>query len=95
MKQATFTSLFALFAASALLSAPVAAQSVGTAGAVNPDAQGTPPGGSTKTLNVGGNVVHRERITTTAKGSVQLVFVDRDDAERWPQQPAGDRRVRL
>ena len=77
MKQATSTSLFALFAASALLSAPVAAQSVGTAGAVNPDAQGTPPGGSTKTLNVGGNVVHRERITTTAKGSVQLVFVDR------------------
>ena len=77
MNLATSTSLFALLAAVVLLPAPVAAQSVGTAGAVNPDAQGTPPGGATKTLNVGGNVVHREKITTTAKGSVQLVFVDR------------------
>ena len=77
MKLAHSTSLVALIAASVLLAGPVTAQSIGTAGAVNPDAAGTPPGGSTKTLHVGGNVVHRERITTTAKGSVQLVFVDR------------------
>ncbi|MCA0422133.1 MAG: FecR domain-containing protein [Proteobacteria bacterium] len=70
------TSIFALAAALASAS-PVLAERIGTVGAVNPDAVGTPPGGATRTINVGGTVVYRERISTTANGSVQLLFADR------------------
>lgn len=70
------TSVVALAAALAV-SAPVLANSIGTAGAVNPDASGTPPGGAARTIKVGGNIVYRERISTTANGSVQLLFADR------------------
>lgn len=53
------------------------AETIGVTGAVNPNAQGTPPGGTARTLKVGGNVVHRETIDTSGTGAVQLVFVDR------------------
>ena len=66
-----------LLASTALAATPVLAQSVGTATAVNPDSQSTPPGGSTATLKVGAHVVHKERIKTTPTGSVQLLFLDR------------------
>jgi hypothetical protein len=66
-----------LLASTALAVAPVLAQDVGTATAVNPDSQSTPPGGSTTTLKVGARVVHKERIKTTPTGSVQLLFLDR------------------
>jgi len=66
-----------LLAGTALAAAPVLAQEVGTAAAVNPDSQSTPPGGSTTTLKVGARVVHKERIKTTPTGSVQLLFLDR------------------
>jgi FecR protein len=66
-----------LLAGTALAVAPVLAQEVGTAAAVNPDSQSTPPGGSTTTLKVGARVVHKERIKTTPTGSVQLLFLDR------------------
>ena len=66
-----------LLASTALAVAPVLAQEVGTAAAVNPDSQSTPPGGSTTTLKVGARVVHKERIKTTPTGSVQLLFLDR------------------
>jgi hypothetical protein len=56
---------------------PAFAQEVGTAAAVNPESQGTPPGGTTTTLKVGARVVHKERIKTTPQGSVQLLFLDR------------------
>jgi hypothetical protein len=56
---------------------PAFAQEVGTAAAVNPESQGTPPGGATTTLKVGARVVHKERIKTTPQGSVQLLFLDR------------------
>ena len=52
-------------------------QTVGTAGAVNPASTGTPPGGSTRTIELGSDVVFQERIQTTASGSVQVLFVDR------------------
>ena len=48
------------------------AQQVGTAGAVNPAAQA-----SGRVLNVGGNILFKERISTTAAGSVQVIFVDK------------------
>src|SRR5580700_10008442 len=66
-----------LLAGTALITSPVFAQEVGTATAVNPESQSTPPGGSTTTLKVGARVVHKERIKTTPKGSVQLLFLDR------------------
>ncbi|HRJ68521.1 MAG TPA: FecR family protein, partial [Beijerinckiaceae bacterium] len=53
------------------------AEQIGTAGAVNPAAQSAPPGGAMRTMNVGGNIVFKERINTSDSGSVQLVFVDR------------------
>jgi hypothetical protein len=66
-----------LLAGTALVSSPVFAQQAGTATAVNPESQSTPPGGTTTTLQVGARVVHKERIKTTSKGSVQLLFLDR------------------
>ena len=53
------------------------AQQVGTATAVNPATESTPPGGSTTMLTVGARVVHKERIHTSPTGSVQLLFLDR------------------
>ncbi len=56
---------------------PASAQQVGTATAVNPTTESTPPGSSTVNLTVGANIVHKERIRTTPSGSVQLLFVDK------------------
>ena len=44
-----------------------AQEKVGVNSAVNPEAQGTPPGGTTRKLVIGQDVVFNERITTTAK----------------------------
>jgi FecR-like protein len=57
--------------------APSLAQQVGTATAVNPSSEGTPPGGSTTTLTVGARVLHKEHIHTSPTGSVQLLFLDK------------------
>lgn len=57
--------------------AEVRAQDVGTAGAVNPASHGTPPAGSQRVLEVGARIVHKERIRTSDKGSLQLLFVDK------------------
>jgi hypothetical protein len=65
--------LAAVFAAGG----PALAQVVGTATAVNPETQSTPPGGSTMTLTVGARVVHKERFHTSPSGSVQLLFLDK------------------
>ena len=56
---------------------PAAAQQVGTATAVNPSSEGTPPGGSTTTLTIGARVLHKERIHTSPTGSLQLLFLDK------------------
>src|ERR1700730_10449118 len=65
-------SLSALFAA-----ASTSAQQVGTATAVNPLSESTPPGGSTAPLIVGAHIVHKERVHTTPAGTVQLLFTDK------------------
>ena len=69
-------SIAALLAGLALSTLPAAAQQVGTATAVNPLSESTPPGGATTTLNVGAHIVHNERIHTTPTGSAQLLFTD-------------------
>ena len=56
--------------------APAAAQNAGRVGAVNQDATGTPPGNASRMLAIGANVVHKERIQTTASGSTQILFPD-------------------
>ncbi|HEX3505253.1 MAG TPA: FecR domain-containing protein [Xanthobacteraceae bacterium] len=70
----------AAFAAASVMAAalaPASAQQVGTATAVNPTSESTKPGAGTVSLNVGANIVHRERIHTTPSGSVQLLFLDK------------------
>ena len=66
----------AVLLSAALFIAPAAAQQVGTATAVNPTSESTPPGGGTVTLTVGAHIVHKERIHTTPTGTVQLAFLD-------------------
>lgn len=70
-----------LIATAAILCAgfasPLRAQAVGTASAVNPASTGTPPGGAGRTIEIGSEVVFRERIQTTSSGAVQVLFVDR------------------
>src|SRR5260370_34914713 len=52
------------------------AENAGKVGAVNQDATGTPPGGSSRTLLIGASVVYKEKIQTSAQGSTQILFPD-------------------
>jgi len=67
-----------------LAAAPVAAQQVGTATAVNPLSESTPPGGATAPLMVGAHIVHKERVHTTPAGTVQLLFTDKSSMSIAP-----------
>ena len=69
----------ALFAA-----ASASAQQVGTATAVNPLSESTPPGGTTAPLVVGAHIVHKERVHTTPAGTVQLLFTDKSSMSIAP-----------
>jgi FecR protein len=71
-----YKSVVLAFAAVLIGGATAIAQQVGTATAVNPNSESTPPGGSTITLKVGSHILHKERIHTSPTGSVQLLFVD-------------------
>ena len=67
----------ALLAAAAPGSA--AAQTVGTAAAVNPQVQG-----GERVLQVGSSIIFRERVSTSANGSTQVIFVDKTVVETPP-----------
>src|SRR5215813_6268570 len=56
------------------VAAPIAAvaQTVGAAGAVNPQAQS-----GDRVLQVGSNIIFRERISTSTSGSTQIIFIDK------------------
>jgi hypothetical protein len=71
-----YKSVVLAFAAVLIGGATAIAQQVGTATAVNPNSESTPPGGSIITLKVGSRILHKERIHTSPTGSVQLLFVD-------------------
>ena len=62
------------------------AQQIGTATAVNPSTEGTPPGGSTTTLTIGARVLHKERIHTSPTGSMQLLFLDKSTLNIAPNR---------
>jgi hypothetical protein len=73
----------------ALTAAPMAtqqalAQQVGTATAVNPLSESTPPGGTTTPLTVGAHIVHNEHIHTTPQGTAQLRFTDKSSMSIAP-----------
>jgi hypothetical protein len=67
-----------------LAAVPALAQKIGTTGAVKPEASGTAPGGATKTLNLGGEVVFRERIRTSSGGALQILFTDKSTMNIGP-----------
>lgn len=54
----------------------LSATKVGVTSAVNPKAVGTVPGGRTRTLIIGKNIIYNQRIKTSRGGLVQLLFVD-------------------
>jgi FecR protein len=65
------------FSSALLAAASASAQQVGTATAVNPLSESTPPGGATAPLVVGAHILHKEKVHTTAAGTVQLLFTDK------------------
>jgi len=76
-KPSQVTSLLGvLLSTTAATIATADAQSYGRVGAVNQEATGTPPGGATRKLTIGTNVVVRERVRTSASGSTQIQFPD-------------------
>jgi len=76
---------FIVALASALsAAAPASAQQVGTATAVNPLSESTPPGGATAPLVVGAHIVHKERVHTTPAGTAQLLFTDKSSMSIAP-----------
>ena len=50
---------------------------VGTAGAANTRSSGTPPGGATRVIEIGVQILRNEKIETSKSGSVQLIFIDK------------------
>ena len=72
-----FRRIAVVLAVAGITAVPAAAQQVGTATAVNPLSDSTPPGAATVALTVGSRIVHKERIHTTPSGTVQLLFLDK------------------
>ena len=66
-----------LIAALTAFAGAARAEAVGNVGAVNQSAEGAPPGGGAHKLSVGAGVETRERVTTSAVGSAQIVFRDK------------------
>src|ERR1051326_2803469 len=67
-------------------------QQVGVSAAVNPEAKGTLPTGTTKTLSVGENVLFNERIQTAAQGQTQLLFLDQSAMTIGPNSDRSEER---
>lgn len=60
----------------ALLSPAAMAQSVGVASAVNQSATGVAPGQGAKTVYLGDQIIHNQKITTDANGLLQILLAD-------------------
>ena len=73
------SSLVLALLASSILSQASLAQvptKVGVAAAVNQQVTGTPPASPSRTVEIGNDVFHRERLVTNAQGQAQMLFVD-------------------
>jgi FecR protein len=75
-KHVTLTRLLTVLLSALAPMTRALADNFGKVGAVNQDATGTPPDGSSHTLVVGAGVVYKEKIETSAQGSTQLLFPD-------------------
>lgn len=75
----TNCTLSALVVASALLvgASGALAERAGVAAAVNTQTHGKPPGGSTRQITLGQDVLHNEVIETDANGQAQILMLDR------------------
>lgn len=60
------------------------AQSAGSVSAVNPNATGTPPGGSSRSLAIGNAVVRSERLQTSPTGTLHVSFSDKTTLNLGP-----------
>jgi hypothetical protein len=78
------TTILALVAGLALSSATAHAEAVGAAAAVKPASTGTPPGGASRTLQVGTDIQSKERIQTSGSGSLQVMFLDKSSLTIGP-----------
>jgi hypothetical protein len=76
-RRRSISPLVAVGLSAVALSAPAHADRIGTAGAVNVSSRGEPPGGETRVIEIGAQVVENERIRTSDTGSVQVLFVDK------------------
>ena len=63
---------------------PAGAQTIGKVGAVNPASQSTPPGSGTRVVELGAQIIFKERVTTSASGSLQLAFIDKSTISVGP-----------
>src|ERR1043165_1813153 len=81
MGQFSTRGVHARFVAALLASAApfngAVAQSAGSGSAVNPRTTGTPPSGASRSLQIGSNVVYKERVQTSGEGTAQITFPDR------------------
>lgn len=75
-KHVTLTRLLTILLSALAPMTRALAENLGKVGAVNQDATGTPPDGSTHTLVVGAGVVYKEQIQTSTQGSTQILFPD-------------------
>jgi hypothetical protein len=75
-KETYFTSFLTVLLSTTALIPTAEAQNSGRVGAVNLDATGTPPGAGSRTLNIGTNIIYKERVQTSASGSTQIMFPD-------------------
>lgn len=74
-------------ATAALATVPLSAKSevvVGTAAAVNPTTTAIASTRPSRVIEIGARVVHRERIRTSEKGSVQVIFIDKTSLNIGP-----------
>ncbi len=65
-----------LLATLLLAGTPTLAQDVGVAAAVNPATLGTPPGQTTRVVQLGGKITFLEEIETDDGGQTQVLFID-------------------
>lgn len=75
-KRSNLTRLLTLLLSTVAPMSRGVAENAGKVGAVNQDATGTPPGGTSRTLFIGTGVVYKEKIQTSAQGSTQILFPD-------------------
>lgn len=82
--QTFFTRLLTLLLSTVAPLSQATAQTSAKVGAVNPDTTGTPPGGTTRNLVVGADLVVRETIRTSASGSTHISFPDQSTVNIGP-----------